>query len=109
MDNLKELKLRIANETLGQEMNKKVSDANYEAILDEKKMEVAEDLGLKEKIENVGWENMTTKEVGQIGGKTGGQIGGQMVKNLIAAAEAQMAPVDDDTLHNAKEHLESKQ
>ncbi|SDE60583.1 small, acid-soluble spore protein, alpha/beta type [Sporomusa acidovorans] len=105
MDNLKELKLRIANETLGQEMKKKVSDANYEAILDEKKMEVAEDLGLKEKIENVGWKNMTTKEVGQIGGKTGGQ----MVKNLIAAAEAQMAPVDDDTLHNAKKHLEGKQ
>ncbi len=108
MDGLEKLKLRVANETLGQEMNKEITDSNYESVLDEKKMEVAEELGLKEKIANVGWENMTTKEVGQIGGRMGGQIGGQMVKKLVAMAEAQMAPVDDATVQDAKDHLEGK-
>lgn len=108
MDEMEKLKLRVANETLGQEMNKEITESNYESILDEKKMEVAEELGLKEKIENVGWGNMTTKEVGKIGGQMGGQIGGQMVKKLITMAEAQMAPVDDTTVQNAKEHLEGK-
>lgn len=106
MDGLEKLKLRVANETLGKEMHKEINADNYESVLDEKKMEVAEELGLKEKIENVGWENMTTKEVGKIGGRMGGHIGGQMVKNLVAMAEAQMAPVDEETVQDAKEHLE---
>lgn len=108
MADMEKLKLRVANETLGQEMNKEITESNYEDILDKKKMEVAEELGLKEKIENVGWGNMTTKEVGKIGGQMGGQIGGQMVKKLIAMAEAQMAPVDEATIQDAKEHLDSK-
>ena len=90
MDGLEKLKLRVANETLGQEMKKEINADNYESALNEKKLEIAEELGLKEKIENVGWENMTTKEVGKIGGRMGGQIGGQMVKKLVAMAEAQM-------------------
>jgi hypothetical protein len=90
MDNLK---LKVANEMLSQEVGKKITEENYQEILDKKKYEVAEDLGLKEKIENVGWENMTTKEVGTIGGRLGGKIGGNMVKELITMAESQMAPV----------------
>jgi hypothetical protein len=109
MDGLEKLKLRIANETLGKEMNTEINAENYESVLDEKKIEVAEELGLKDKIENVGWENMTTKEVGQIGGRMGGHIGGQMVKKLIAMAEAQMAPVDEETIKDAKEDLERNQ
>ena len=109
MDGLEKLKLRVANETLGQEMNTEITEDNYERILDEKKLEVAEELGLKEKIENVGWENMTTKEVGKIGGRIGGQIGGQMVKKLVTMAESQMVPVDDATIHDTKEHLEENQ
>lgn len=90
MDNLK---LKIANETLSQEVGKEITADNYQEILDQKKYEVAEELGLKEKIDNVGWENMTTKEVGKIGGQLGGKIGGNMVKELITMAESQMAPV----------------
>lgn len=47
--------------------------------LDRFKWEVAEELGLAAKIRQVGWENMTTREVGK--------VGGQMVKRMIAAAE----------------------
>ncbi len=90
------LKLNAANETIGREQNRTINSTNYEQALDEKKWEAANDLGLTSKIENQGWENLTTKEVGQIGGRVGGKIGGNMVKNLIAAAEAQMAPVDED-------------
>ena len=109
MDGLEKLKLQVANETLGHEMNKEITADNYESLLDQKKVEVAEELGLKEKIENVGWENMTTKEVGKIGGQMGGHIGGQMVKKLVAMAEAQMAPVEDETIADAKKHLEDNQ
>lgn len=93
---LDKLKLEVANETLGRDMDTEISAGNYEAALDKKKWEAAEDLGLKDKIENAGWENMTTGEVGKIGGKVGGRIGGQMVKELIAMAESQMAPVADE-------------
>lgn len=103
---LEKLKLEVANETLGRDMNQEITAANYESALDEKKWEVAEDLGLKDKIEQVGWENMTTKEVGKIGGHTGGKIGGNMVKELIAAAESQMAPVAGEATD--KEAIENR-
>ncbi len=95
---LDKLKLEVANETLGRDMNTEISAKNYEAALDKKKWEAAEDLGLKDKIEDEGWENMTTGEVGKIGGKVGGRIGGQMVKELVAMAESQMAPVADEAV-----------
>ncbi len=108
MDGLEKLKLQVANETLGREMKKEITTDNYESVLEEKKLEVAEELGLKEKIESVGWENMTTKEVGKIGGQMGGHIGGQMVKKLVSMAEAQMAPVEDEVIDDSKKHLEDK-
>ncbi|MDR3592917.1 MAG: small, acid-soluble spore protein, alpha/beta type [Negativicutes bacterium] len=95
---LNDIKLEVANETLGRDMNQPITATNYESALDRKKWEAAESLGLKEKVESVGWENMTTGEVGQIGGRTGGKIGGQMVKELIARAEEQMAPVADEAI-----------
>jgi hypothetical protein len=95
---LDELKLEVANETLGRDMNQTITAENYESALDRKKWEVAADLGMKDKVESVGWENMTTGEVGKIGGRTGGQIGGQMVKELVARAEEQMAPVADEAI-----------
>ncbi|SDF24162.1 small, acid-soluble spore protein, alpha/beta type [Sporolituus thermophilus] len=95
---LEKLKIRVADETLGREMEQQVTAENYDSVLDQKKYEVAEELGLKEKIEQVGWENMTTKEVGKIGGHMGGKIGGNMVKKLISMAEAQMAPVADEAV-----------
>lgn len=53
-----------------------------EKQLDELKWEVAEELQLDDDIKEKGFENMTTREVGQ--------IGGNMVKKMIEYAEEQM-------------------
>ena len=50
--------------------------------IDKFKMEVAEELGLADKVRSVGWENMTSRECGQ--------VGGHMVKRMIEFAEGQM-------------------
>ncbi|WP_353894401.1 alpha/beta-type small acid-soluble spore protein [Proteinivorax hydrogeniformans] len=57
-----------------------------EEVLDQFKYEVADQLGLKQKIENVGWGNMSSYECGKIGGR----IGGAMVKSIIRDAQKQM-------------------
>lgn len=54
-----------------------------ERALDQLKYEVAEDLGLDDDIEERGWGNMTTREVGK--------IGGNMVRRLIKKAESDLA------------------
>jgi hypothetical protein len=54
-----------------------------ESALDEFKYEVADELGLLEKIKSQGWGDMTTREVGR--------VGGQMVRRLIQAAEESLA------------------
>ncbi|QNO16709.1 alpha/beta-type small acid-soluble spore protein [Alkalicella caledoniensis] len=41
------------------------------------KYETAEELGLADKVRQVGWENMTTRECGM--------VGGMMVKKMIEA------------------------
>ncbi|MBX6350472.1 MAG: alpha/beta-type small acid-soluble spore protein [Clostridia bacterium] len=46
---------------------------------DELKYEVARELGLDDDIRRRGWENLTTREVGR--------IGGQMVRRMIRFAE----------------------
>lgn len=51
--------------------------------LDRLKYEVANELGLDDDIQQRGWENMTTREVGK--------IGGNMVRKMINFAEAEMA------------------
>lgn len=50
--------------------------------LDHLKYEVAEDLHLDDDIRERGWENMTTCEVGK--------IGGNMVKKMVKFAEAEI-------------------
>lgn len=50
-----------------------------EQVLDRFKYEVASELGIQNQIQNQGWENMTTREVGQ--------VGGQMVKRMLQEAE----------------------
>ncbi|MCY0880283.1 MAG: alpha/beta-type small acid-soluble spore protein [Firmicutes bacterium] len=57
-------------------------DPHAERGLDRLKYEVAEDLGLNDDIRSRGWGNMTTREVGK--------IGGTMVKRLIERAEQQL-------------------
>lgn len=54
-----------------------------EKQLDELKWEVAEELDLDDDIQEKGFANMTTREVGQ--------IGGNMVKKMINFAEKEMA------------------
>ncbi|MDR3288032.1 MAG: alpha/beta-type small acid-soluble spore protein [Peptococcaceae bacterium] len=54
-----------------------------QSVLDQFKWEIAEDLGLTGKIQEVGWANMTSRECGHIGGR----IGGSMVKAMIRRAE----------------------
>jgi hypothetical protein len=51
--------------------------------LDRLKYEVATELGLDDDIQQRGWENMTTREVGT--------IGGNMVRKMINFAEGEMA------------------
>lgn len=53
-----------------------------ESALDRLKMETAKELGLNDEIEEKGWGNMTTREVGK--------IGGNMVKKMISIAEKEM-------------------
>jgi len=57
-----------------------------QSVLDEFKYEVAESLGLMEQIQTKGWGEMTSRDIGRIGGK----IGGNMVKAMIRRAEAQL-------------------
>lgn len=57
-----------------------------ERALDHLKYEVAEDLGLDDDIEERGWGNMTTRQVGK--------IGGNMVKRMIRKAESDLAQND---------------
>lgn len=54
-----------------------------ERQLDELKWEVAEELDLDDDIQEKGFANMTTREVGQ--------IGGNMVKKMINFAEKEMS------------------
>lgn len=61
-----------------------------EKQLDELKWEVAEDLQLDDDIKERGFENMTTREVGK--------IGGNMVKKLIRFAEKEMAEHGEDII-----------
>lgn len=53
------------------------------SVLDQFKYEVAEELGLTNRIQTVGWENMTSRECGHVGGR----IGGSMVKAMVRRAE----------------------
>ncbi len=39
-----------------------------ELALEQMKMEIAEELGLAEKVKEKGWENLTARETGRIGG-----------------------------------------
>jgi len=54
-----------------------------ERQLEKLKWEVAEELHLDDDIKERGYENMTTREVGQ--------IGGNMVKKMVQFAEEQMS------------------
>jgi len=65
---------------------RKILYEKAEDELDSLKEEVAEELHLDDDIERRGYENMTTREVGK--------IGGNMVKKMIKYAEKQMDEKD---------------
>jgi len=54
-----------------------------EQVLDRFKYEVANELGIANQIQSQGWENMTTREVGT--------VGGMMVKRMLQEAERTLA------------------
>lgn len=58
-----------------------------DGALDRLKYEVADELGLRDDIRERGWGEMTTREVGT--------IGGHMVRKMVRFAEARLA--DSDT------------
>ena len=61
-----------------------------EAQLDKLKWEVAKELELDDDIQDRGFENMTTREVGQ--------IGGNMVKKMVRFAEQEIAEHGTDVI-----------
>lgn len=62
-------------------------------VRDRFKYEVAEELGLTAEIEQKGWADMPTRQLGRIGGA----IGGNMVRVLIRHAEEALARGEGDT------------
>lgn len=67
-----------------------VNATSYAAFLEQAKLEVAQELGLLDKIRRLGWAEMPSRELGRIGGRTGGAIGGHMVRKMIALAEERL-------------------
>lgn len=65
--------------------------AAYDQLLHHFKWQIAEELGLDEKVRHLGWADMPTRECGAIGGRLGGEIGGHMVRRMIALAEERLA------------------
>lgn len=63
-----------------------------EKLLAQFKVEIADDLGLSNKIQSQGWANMTSRDCGRIGGR----IGGNMVKIMVREAQKMMA---DNEIH----------
>ncbi len=63
--------------------NNKNSGILPHAVLEQFKWEVADELGLSSKIKTQGWENMSSRECGHVGGR----IGGSMVKTMIRRAK----------------------
>ena len=52
-------------------------------LLERFKFEIADELGLTDKIQSVGWANMTSRDCGRIGGR----IGGNMTKIMVRHAQ----------------------
>lgn len=87
---LDRLKYEVAQE-IGYIQGGGPPDQDLKRNLDRMKFEVADELGLLDKLNTVGWGDMTSRECGRIGGFMGGRLGGQMVKRMIEYAEANMA------------------
>lgn len=60
---------------------------DFKRAMEEHKKQAARQAGLAEKVEKVGWKNMTAAECGKIGGMMGGRIGGEMIRRMLAAVK----------------------
>lgn len=67
------------------------SPASYSQLLHHFKWQIAEELGLDEKVRHLGWADMPSRDCGAVGGRLGGEIGGHMVRRMIALAEERLA------------------
>ncbi|MCY0898296.1 MAG: alpha/beta-type small acid-soluble spore protein [Firmicutes bacterium] len=56
-------------------------------VRDQFKYEIADNLGLTDALQQKGWGDMPTRDLGRVGGK----IGGNMVKVMIKYAEESLA------------------
>jgi len=90
--NLKQLKLDVANGVgLGDQVGvSPVTAANYAEVVERRKDQIANQLGILPQVEQVGWENITSRDCGKIGGRIGGRVGGQMVREMIQRAESSL-------------------
>jgi len=92
---LEELKMRVVNEVgLAKRPGTGYGVADrrsYERLLYHFKWQIAEELGLDQRVRTMGWGEMTSRECGTVGGNLGGQVGGQMVRRMIALAEERLA------------------
>lgn len=66
------------------------SELVFEAAMERYKMEVAEKLGLKEKIKEQGWESMSTSDCGRIGGKMSTRLSENLIRRMMESAAAEL-------------------
>jgi hypothetical protein len=66
--------------------------STLEAALEKYKNEIASELGIASQVAEKGWENISSRTCGAVGGRMGGRIGGNMVKKMISMAEKELNP-----------------
>ncbi len=59
----------------------------WEKFLEKIKFEVADELGLTDKIKKQGWENLTAREAGQVGGYVSRRLRKQAVKKYAVTGK----------------------
>lgn len=75
-------------------------EAILKLAMEKYKMEVAEKLGLKEKVEEQGWESMSTAECGRIGGKMSTRLSENLLKRMVESVrnELEYGSSDDNKI-----------
>ncbi len=91
--NLDSMKIDIANQIgLGNQVGlSPVTAANYDDVIERQKEQISNQLGIQSQVQQVGWENITSRDCGRIGGRIGGHLGGQMVRQMIQQAESMLS------------------
>lgn len=61
--------------------------SSLESALEKYKNEIASELGIAGTVSEKGWDDVSSRNCGAVGGRMGGRIGGNMVKKMITMAE----------------------